>query len=80
MNERERLEREELAAEVAWTANLSAADRLRMLRYLLRTADAIRKSKSVEQLQRGEEVHQRLEDLPGRERYIAFCESLRRLA
>jgi hypothetical protein len=46
MTERERQEREGLAAEVAFAAGLSDADRVRVLRDLLRTADAIRKSKS----------------------------------
>jgi hypothetical protein len=74
MNERDRREWETLAAEVAVAAGLSDAERIAILRDLLRTADAIRKSKSVSQLQREEEVRRLLEELPGRERYIAFCE------
>lgn len=75
MNERERLEREGLAAEVAFAAHLTDADRIRILRDLLRTADAIRKSKSAEELRREEEVRQSL-DQPGRRRYLALCERL----
>jgi hypothetical protein len=77
MNERDRREREGIAAEVALAAALSDADRVGILRDLLRTADAIRKSKSAEELQREDEVRQRLEELPARQRYIAFCERLR---
>jgi hypothetical protein len=75
MSERERKEREGLAAEVAFAVGLSDADRIRVLRDLLRTADAIQKSKSVEQLRREEEIRQLLEK-PGRLRYIALCERL----
>ena len=75
MNERERLEREGLAAEVAFAAHLTDADRIRILRDLLRTADAIRKSKSAEELRREEEVRRSL-DQPGRRRYLALCERL----
>jgi hypothetical protein len=76
MTERERLERESLAAEIAFAANLSDADRIRILRDLLRTADAIRKSKSAEELRRDEEIRRLLEE-PGRQRYIALCERFR---
>ena len=74
MNDRDRRERETLAAEVAVAAGLSDAERIAILRDLLRTADAIRKSKSVSQLQREEEVRRLLDELPGRQRYLAFCE------
>ena len=75
MNERERREEEGLAAEVAFAADLTDADRIRILHDLLRTADAISKSKSAEELRREEEVRQSLEE-PGRQRYIALCERL----
>jgi hypothetical protein len=75
MSERERKERQGLAAEVAFAAGLSDADRIRILRDLLRTADAIRKSKSVDELRRDEEVRQLLE-APGRQRYLALSERL----
>jgi hypothetical protein len=75
MNQRERKEWEWLAGEVAFAAGLSDADRIRILRDLLRTADAIRKSKSPEELRRDEEVRLLLEE-PGRKRYIALCERL----
>jgi len=66
---------EGLAAEVEFAADLTDADRIRILRDLLRTADAIRKSKSAEELRRDEDVRRSLEE-PGRQRYIAFCERL----
>jgi CelD/BcsL family acetyltransferase involved in cellulose biosynthesis len=75
MSERDRKEREGLAAEVAFAAGLSDADRIRILRDLLRTADAIRKSKSPDELRRDEEVRRILEE-GGRVRYIALCERL----
>ena len=56
-------------------ADLTDADRIRILRDLLRTADAIRKSKSAEELRRDEEVRRSLEE-PGRQRYIALWERL----
>jgi hypothetical protein len=46
---------------------------LRILRDLLRTADAICKSKSPEELRRDEEFRRSLEE-PGRKRYLALCE------
>jgi hypothetical protein len=76
MNERERREREGLAAEVVLAATLSDADRVAIFRDLLRTADAIRKSKSTEALRREEEVRYQLEELPARSRYLAFVERL----
>jgi hypothetical protein len=74
MNERERREQDSLAAEVAFAAGLSDADRIRILRDLLRTVDAIRKSKSPEELRREEEVRRILDELPGRKRYISLSE------
>jgi CelD/BcsL family acetyltransferase involved in cellulose biosynthesis len=75
MNERERKEREGIAAEVAFAAGLSDADRIRTLRDLLRTADAIHNSKSAEERKRDEEIRRHFEE-PGRRRYIALCERL----
>jgi hypothetical protein len=74
MTESERREREWLAGEVAISAKLSDADRIRILRDLLRTADAIRKTKSADDLRREEEVRRRLEEFPARQRYIALWE------
>lgn len=75
MSDREQRERNGIEAEVAFAAGLSDADRIRILRDLLRTVDAIRKSKSPEELRREEEVR-RLEELAGRERYVALWERL----
>jgi hypothetical protein len=75
MSERERREQEGLAAEVVFAADLTDADRIRIFRDLLRTAEAIRKSKSAEELRRDEEVRRSFEE-PGRQRYIALCERL----
>jgi hypothetical protein len=55
---------------------LSDADRIRILRDLLRTADAIRRGKTAEEIERDEEVRRILNDLPGRERYAALAERL----
>jgi len=74
VNEGEQREREWLAREVAFSAELSDADRVRILRDLLRTADAIRKAKSQDDLRRDDEVRRRLEELPARQRYIAVWE------
>ena len=76
MTDRERREREWLEGEVRSAASLTDADRIRILRDLLRTADAIRRSKSPEQLRREEEVRRLLEDGPARERYAALAERL----
>ena len=75
MSEGERREQDGLAAEVEFAADLSDADRIRIFRDLLRTADAICKSKSAEELRRDEEVRRSLEE-PGRQRYIALWERL----
>lgn len=75
MSDRESRERDGLRAEVEFAANLTDADRVRIFRDLLRTADGIRKSKSTEELLRDEEVRRSLEE-PGRQRYIALCERL----
>jgi hypothetical protein len=68
-------ERQWLEREVACAASLSDADRVRILRDLLRTADAIRGGKSPEENARAEEVR-RLLDEPGRARYRALIERL----
>ena len=75
MSAREHHERDGIAAEVKFASDLTDADRIRILRDLLRTADAIRRSKSAEELRRDEEVRRSLEE-PGRQRYIALCERL----
>jgi hypothetical protein len=77
MTKGEDREREWLAQEVALSANLTDADRIRILRDLLRTADAIRRTKSADDLQREEEVRRTLEELPARQRYLALWEKLR---
>jgi hypothetical protein len=75
MSTRERQEQEGIAAEVEFAAGLTDADRIRIFRDLLRTADAICKSKSPEELRRDEEVRRSLDE-PGRQRYLALCERL----
>lgn len=77
MTEGERRERESLEAEVRHAASLSDDDRIRILRDLLRTADAIRENKSAEELRRDDEVHDLLDVRPGRANYIALVERLR---
>ncbi len=76
MTDGERREREWLEREVALAASLTDADRIRILRDLLRTADAIRSTKSAAQLEREEEVRRILEEEPGRRRYRALAERL----
>ena len=75
MTERERRERAWLEGEVRRAAGLTDADRVRILQDLLRTADAIRRAKSPEELRREDEVRRSL-DAPGRARYIALAERL----
>lgn len=76
MASRERREREWLENEVRLAASLSDADRIRILRDLLRTADAIRRGKSLEELRRDDEVRRILEDIPACKRWIALAERL----
>lgn len=76
MTERERREREWLTGEVALAASLTDRDRIRILRDLIRTSQAIRKTKSKDQIEREDEVRRKLEDDPARERYIALAERL----
>jgi hypothetical protein len=66
----ERLEKEWLKREVARAASLTDADRIRILRDLLRTVDAIRRTKPPDQLRREGDVRRALEDAPARERYV----------
>ncbi len=73
MTERERREKAWLEGEVRLAASLSDADRIRILRDLLRTAEAIQRTKSPDALRREEEVRRRLEDGPARERYAALA-------
>lgn len=75
--EKERLERERqwLEREVAAARPLTDADRVRILRDLLRTADAIRAGKDAEELEREERVRREL-DREGKDRYRALVERL----
>jgi hypothetical protein len=57
-----------LESEVKLAGNLTDADRIRIFRDLLRTAEAIQRTKSADQLKREEEVRDEL-NRPGRERY-----------
>jgi hypothetical protein len=68
-------ERQWLEHEVACAASLTDADRVRILRDLLRTADAIQRGKSPEENRRAEEAR-RLLDEPGRARYRALVARL----
>lgn len=65
-----------LRREVAAAASLTDADRIRILRDLLRTIEAIRRTKTPEQLRREEEVRRLLDEAPGRERYRRLAERL----
>lgn len=77
MTDGERREREWLEQEVRMAAELTDADRIRIFRDLLRTADAIQRTKSAEQLSREEQVRQELEERPGRERYARLIPDLK---
>jgi hypothetical protein len=66
-----RREREWLEREVAATASLSDADRIRILRQLLEAADAIQRTKSPDQLEREEAVRRALDE-EGLARYRAL--------
>jgi len=68
-------EREWLESDVARAALLTDADRIRVLRDLLRTAAAIRRTKSPGDLRRDEEVRRAMDE-PGRARYRALVERL----
>jgi len=74
MSKGEHRVRERLAEEVAFSAKLSDADRIRILRDLLRTADAIRRTKSADELRRDEEIRRLLDEAPARQRHVALWE------
>jgi len=76
MTERDRSERAWLESEVTLAAALTDGDRIRILRDLLRTADAIQRTKSADELNRDEEVRRLLEEAPGRQRYSELIERL----
>ena len=76
MTERDRRELEWLRREVASAAGLTDADRIRILLDLLRTADAIRKTKSAEDLRREDEARRTLDEAPGRARYRELAQRL----
>jgi hypothetical protein len=68
-------EREWLEGDVARAALLTDADRIRVLRDLLRTAAAIRRTKSPRELRRDEEIRRAMDE-PGLARYRALVERL----
>jgi len=70
----EQKERDWLAREVILAAGLTDRDRIRILCDLLETADAIRKCKTPEELQRDEAVRIALDREPGLNRYRALAE------
>jgi hypothetical protein len=76
MTEAQRREREWLEGEVRLAAPLTDDDRIRILRDLLRTVDAIRRTKTSSELQREEEARRILEVEPARERYAAWVARL----
>jgi hypothetical protein len=76
MTESEKRERARLDDEVRLASRLTDADRARIFDDLLRTADAIQKTKSAEQLQREEEVRRVLDETPGRQRYFELMDRL----
>lgn len=65
-----------LAREVKAASRLSDADRIRIFRDLLRTVDAIRATKTAEELRRDEEARRILEVEPGRANYLAWAERM----
>jgi hypothetical protein len=68
-------EREWLEADVAQAAALTDADRIRILRDLLRTAAAIQRTKSPDDLRRDEETRRAMDE-PGLARYRALVDRL----
>lgn len=74
-SERDRRELAWLRADVARAARLTDADRVGILRDLLRTVAAVRKNKSADEIRRDEEVRRAL-DAPGRARYRRMIERL----
>lgn len=75
MDERERRNREWLEGEAALAATLTDADRVGILRSLLRAVAAIERSKPPEQLEREEQLL-RAEREAGLARYRALAERL----
>jgi hypothetical protein len=73
--EHQRREHEWLEREVAAAASLTDAERTWILEDLWRTVEAIRATKSPEQLLREEQVRREL-DAPGLARYRALAERL----
>jgi len=71
-----RTERECLEDEVRLAATLTDRDRIRILRDLLETLEAIRRTKTPEDLEREEEARRVLEEEPGRARYEALARRL----
>ncbi|MEW6744334.1 MAG: hypothetical protein AB1486_16390 [Planctomycetota bacterium] len=69
-------EKDWLTEEVRRAASLTDRDRIRIFRDLLRTADAIRRTKSAEELEREEEARRVLEREPGLARYIELAKRL----
>ncbi len=69
-------EREWLEREVRLAASLTDAERVRILQDLFRTVEAIRRTKSPEQLRREEEVRRLMEDVPLRESLVALAERM----
>jgi hypothetical protein len=78
MSASDRVPREEdwLTDEVLRADSLTDRDRIRILRDLLRTADAIRKTKTVHELEAEEEARRILEREPGLRRYIELAQRL----
>lgn len=76
MADRNEAESEWLRGQVALAAGLTDADRVRILRDLLRTAEAIEKTKGPDQLERERRVRFELETSPGRARYLAWVDRL----
>ena len=76
MTEGERAERVWLESEIKLAATLTDAERIRIFKDLLRTAEAIQRTKSPEQLEREEEVRRLLEYEPAKARYAELVTRL----
>ena len=74
-SEHERREREWLQREVAYAAGLTDRERIEILEDLWQTIEAIRATKTPDQLRREELAQQELDE-PGRARYRALAERL----
>lgn len=77
MSERELRELEWLRREAALSRGLSDSERTAVLSDLLKTADAIRDSKSAQEKRADEEARRR-EDEPGKARYRSLVERIYR--